>query len=55
MEAAHEVHGAAASAVPAAGSAAGNELLTPEGEAAVAATAGCDPNLDFVDEQLICG
>jgi hypothetical protein len=41
---------AAAAAVAARGAAAGNELLPPEGHAAVAAVAGLDANFCFIDE-----
>ena len=41
---------AAAAAVAARGSAAGNELLAAEGHAAVAAVAGFDANFCFIDE-----
>ena len=41
---------AATAAVAARGPAAGNELLAPEGHAAVAAVAGLDANFCFIDE-----
>ena len=43
---------AAAAAVAAGGTAAGHELLAPEGHAAVAAVAGFDANFCFIDEHL---
>ena len=42
----------AVTAVTAGGSAAGNELLAPEGHAAVAAVAGFDANSSFIDEHF---
>ena len=44
-------HVAAVAAVAAAGAAARNELLAPERKAAVAAVAGFDVDVDFIDKQ----
>ena len=48
-----DVDGAAAAAVAAVGTAAGDELLAAEAQAAVAAVAGRDLDVDFVDEHGI--
>ena len=45
-----DVDGAAVAAVAAVGAAARDELLAAEAEAAVAAVAGGDVDVDFVDE-----
>ena len=46
-------HVASAAAVAAGGPAAGNELLPPEGHAAVPAVAGLHPDLCLIDKHLV--
>ena len=52
VEGGDQMYGAAVSAVTATGAATGDEFFAPEGEAAIAAVARHDTNVDFVDEQL---